>query len=140
MLAISSGGLYRPGMTLFQSDVAWWWLSPDCMFFLWVCSITRFGLFVWLGCFTSPRLDWSTWPPWGVWITGGIGGLRQSAPTPPARFLGASLLIPAPWGGALHWESSMASFTARFRPPWFGQGVFFTLFAVLQLKEMLGLS
>ena len=42
-------------------------------------------------------------------------------------------------GGALHWESSMASLTARLRSPWFWQGVFVTLSVVLLHEELFGL-
>ena len=56
--------------------MAWWWHSVDCVdFFIGLCSITRFGLFVRLGCFPSPHLVWSDFPPWGVCITGGIWDL-----------------------------------------------------------------
>ena len=104
-----------------------------------VCYITRFGLFVLLGCFTSPRLIWTARTPLGFHITGGIVYLCQPAPPTPERFLGTSLLIPGPHGGDLHWKSSMASWTARFFPYWFGQGVFVTVFVVLPLEELLGL-
>ena len=70
--------------------------------FLGVCSITQFDLFVWLGCFLSPRLAWSTHPPWGICITGGIGDLLQSDPPPLELLICSSWLIPAPRGGALH--------------------------------------
>ena len=43
----------------------------------------------------------------------------------------SSLGIPDHRGGALHQKSSLASLTAQFLQPWFGQGVFFTLFVVL---------
>ena len=104
-----------------------------------VCYITRFGLFVLLGCFTSPRLIWTARTPLGFHITGGIVYLCQPTPPTPERFLDTSLLIPGPHGGALHWKSSMASWTARFFPYWFGQGVFVTVFVVLPLEELLGL-
>ena len=110
-----------------------------CGSFIGVCSTTRFGLFVSLGCFPSPPLVWSDRPPRGVCITGGLGDLCQPATSPPAQSIGASLLIPAPRAGALHRSSFMASWTARFHPSWFGQGVFATFFVILLLEELLGL-
>ena len=112
----------------------WWWSSPDCVnFLIGVCSITWFGLFVWLGFFLSLHLAWSAHPPRGVCINGGLRYLRRSALPPPARLLCASLGIPAPWGGALHREIYLAFLTDRLRRPWFVQGVFVTVFVVLLL-------
>ena len=105
--------------------MAWWWRSPDSVyFFIGVCSITRFGLFVWLGCFPSPYIAWSDWPPRGVCITGGLWYLFLSAPRPLACLIGASLLIPDHRECALYREIYLQSLTASFHSPWFGQGVF----------------
>ena len=128
-------------MNLFLSDVAFWWRSPDCVdFLIGVCSITRSSSFFLLGCFLSPYLVWSARPHQGICITGGLEYLCQYAPPPTAHFIGVSWLIPAPRGGALPWESSISSWTARFFPSWFLQGVFVTLFVVLTIKELLGLT
>ena len=128
-------------MTLFLADVACWWWSQYCMnFLIGICSITLSGSFVLLGYFPSPHLVWPPCPPRYVFITGGLEDLCQYAPPPTAHFIGVSWLIPAPWGGALHWESSMLSWTAWFRLSWFLQGIFVTLFVVLLLRELLGLS
>ena len=97
-------------MTLYLAYMDCWWRSTDRVdFLLGVCSITRFGLFFWLGCFPSPRIVWFFWPPRGVCITVEIGDLCQFYPPPPERLLGPSLLIPAPRGGAIYWERSMVS-------------------------------
>ena len=96
-------------------------------------------LFVLFGCFPSPFLVWSAWTPMVIFIPWGLGDLCQSALPHPASLLGTSLLIPDPQGGALHQESSLASWTARFRLPWFRQGVFVTLFAVMPIKDLIGL-
>ena len=105
--------------------------------FIGVCSITRFGLFVLLGCFPSPRLVGSARPPLRVLITGWLGYICQSAPPPLSILPGVSLLIPSPWGDDLHRESSVASWTARFCPSLFWQSVFITIFIIMPLKELL---
>ena len=84
-------------MNLCWADMDWCWRSLDCLdFLIGVCSITQFGLFVWLGCFPPSHTALYARPPWGVCIIGGLGELCCSATPPPARLLGASLLIPAP--------------------------------------------
>ena len=75
----------------------------------------------------------SAWTPLVVCITVGIGDFCRSALPPPARFLGVSLDIPAPQGGALHRDNYLASLAARFHLPWFGQVFFISLFVILSL-------
>ena len=125
-------------MTILLTNFTFWWILLNSVVFLGVCSIARF-FFFFVGVFSSPYLVWSTWTPRGIWITGGIWYMYQSAPPPPARLLGASLLIPDPWGGAFHRESSMASWTTQFCPSWFGHSIFGTLFVLLPIKEPIGL-
>ena len=70
----------------------------------------------------TPHIAWYDLPPRGYCITIGLGYLCISAPPPQAHLIGASLLIPAPWGGDIQRESSRASLTAQLRPPWFWYG------------------
>ena len=131
-------------MTLFWADVAWWWFYTGLhVFFCRVCSITRFAclfvcLFGW-GVFRHPiSLDLLT--PLGAFAS--MEGLETSVN--PLRLLWSACLVRPCWyllhqGGALHRESSLTSWTARFHPPWFAKGVFVTLFAILTLEELLGL-
>ena len=68
--------------------------TKQCGSFIGMRYITRFGLFVWLGCFTSTCFIWSDCPPQDFCIDGGLGDICQPIQPPPERFIGASLLIP----------------------------------------------
>ena len=116
-----------------------WWRSPDCIVFLLgyvpspclVCLC--FG-----GVFHHHVQCWYTWPPKGLFITGGDWWPSdQSALPPPVWSLGASLVFSYPWCNAILRERSMASWTAWLLTSCLGQSVFITIFFLLQLKELI---
>ena len=89
--------------------MAWWWRLLDCVVFLIeVCFITRFCLFVWLGCFYSPHLSWSASPSQSICITGGLGDLRCSYLPLLERLIGTSwvslLLVEVLFAGRFIWR------------------------------------
>ena len=104
-----------------------------------VCSITRFVcLFGW-GVFRHP-ISLDLLGPLGAFVS--MEGLETSVKL--LRLLQSTCLVSPCWylihrGGDIHWESSLTSWTAWSRPPWFGQGVFVTLFVILLLKELIGI-
>ena len=64
-------------------------------------SITQFGLFVWLGCFPSPRIVWYAWPPRALTL---LEGLETSVN--PIHLLRHAFLVRTCWYLILRYCSS----------------------------------